>query len=62
MKNRIKMFGLNFVLCTIVLASTLVGCNVYDDVYIEVVRTPQIEVDTIIIPDWEDINDKKAKL
>ena len=56
------MFGLNFVLCTIVLASTLVGCNVYDDVYIEVVRTPQIEVDTIIIPDWEDINDKKAKL
>lgn len=49
-------------MCAVVLTFTFVGCNVYDEVYIEVIQPPKIEADSIVIPDWEDINDKKLKL
>ena len=49
-------------LVLVVVALAIGGCDVYESVEIKVVRPPKIENDTIMIPDWEIINNKETKL
>lgn len=37
----------------VLIASLFVGCNLYEKEEIEIIRCPEIETDTIAIPDWD---------
>ncbi len=54
-KQKIKSAILYCILAGIggmLIATLLVGCNIYEKEEIEIIRRPQIQ-DTIQIPDWE---------